>query len=248
MILTCPQCSTRYQVDASKFPAAGRNIRCAKCGNVWHQAPPQPEPEPDLAIIEPDPPPPQPEPPKAPAPQPMAFAPAAEPVVRPAPAPVRAPVFLDREPGPSWGSRLSTIAGWGGLVVVVFLVGWLVISFRRDVATLWPQSASLYKAVGLTVNASGIQFIGVTNRLEIQDGAHVLVVSGKLVNSSHRELPVPQIRVSLTDAQKRELYHWPVTPDAPTLKPGQSVPFLTRLANPPASVHDVEVTFARPDE
>ncbi len=33
MILTCPQCETRYQVSGSKFPAAGRNVRCAKCGN-----------------------------------------------------------------------------------------------------------------------------------------------------------------------------------------------------------------------
>ena len=34
MILTCPQCATRYQADASKFPAAGRSVRCAKCGNT----------------------------------------------------------------------------------------------------------------------------------------------------------------------------------------------------------------------
>src|ERR1041385_3844871 len=38
MILTCPSCDTRYSVDAAKFPAAGRNVRCAKCGHSWHQA------------------------------------------------------------------------------------------------------------------------------------------------------------------------------------------------------------------
>src|SRR5258708_5032755 len=45
MILTCPQCATRYQVDANKFPASGRNVRCAKCGHVWHQLGPTPEPD-----------------------------------------------------------------------------------------------------------------------------------------------------------------------------------------------------------
>ncbi|MDO8288170.1 MAG: DUF3426 domain-containing protein [Parvibaculum sp.] len=40
MIITCPSCSARYPVDASSFAPAGRKVRCAKCGNTWHQAPP----------------------------------------------------------------------------------------------------------------------------------------------------------------------------------------------------------------
>src|SRR6185295_4338278 len=51
MILTCPQCATRYQVDGAKFPAAGRNVRCAKCGNVWHQLGPVPEPDPEAELM-----------------------------------------------------------------------------------------------------------------------------------------------------------------------------------------------------
>lgn len=39
MIITCPSCSARYPVDASSFAPAGRKVRCAKCGNTWHQAP-----------------------------------------------------------------------------------------------------------------------------------------------------------------------------------------------------------------
>ena len=57
MILTCPSCDTRYSVDGSKFPAAGRTVRCAKCGHSWHQAGETPEPEiaPEIAPHEPDP-------------------------------------------------------------------------------------------------------------------------------------------------------------------------------------------------
>lgn len=40
MIITCPSCSARYPVDASTFAPSGRKVRCAKCGNSWHQAPP----------------------------------------------------------------------------------------------------------------------------------------------------------------------------------------------------------------
>src|ERR1700744_5920812 len=50
MILTCPQCATKYTVDGTKFPAAGRSVRCAKCGHVWHQIGPQPAPAPEAEI------------------------------------------------------------------------------------------------------------------------------------------------------------------------------------------------------
>jgi predicted Zn finger-like uncharacterized protein len=246
MILTCPQCQTRYQADATRFPVAGPDVRCAKCGHVWRQMPPQPEPEPDLGVVEPV----EAPQPEEPAPQPQSFTPPDE-VRRPPPVRERErePVHVEQQPPrPGWSARLAQAGGWLALGIVILVVGWVAIFFRRDVATLWPQSASLYKAVGLSVNASGIQFVGVSNKLVMEDGAHVLVVSGKLVNSSTHELPVPQIRIGLQDAQKRELYHWPVIPTVPTLRPGQSAPFLTRLANPPGAVHDVEVTFARPGE
>lgn len=40
MILTCPQCSTRYHVDANSIGAPGRTVRCAGCGNRWLAKPP----------------------------------------------------------------------------------------------------------------------------------------------------------------------------------------------------------------
>src|SRR3569833_3062597 len=73
MILTCPQCDTRYQADVSKFPAAGRNVRCAKCGHVWHQLGPEPEPDPEAELfVE--------EPAQPPAPEPAEQEPVREPI------------------------------------------------------------------------------------------------------------------------------------------------------------------------
>jgi predicted Zn finger-like uncharacterized protein len=40
MIIICPSCSARYPVEAVSFAPSGRKVRCAKCGNTWHQAPP----------------------------------------------------------------------------------------------------------------------------------------------------------------------------------------------------------------
>ncbi len=125
----------------------------------------------------------------------------------------------DTEPEPSWSAKLATGAGWLGLVAIVLVIGWCAVTFRLQIATLWPQSASLYAAVGLKTNASGIDIEDVTYRRENENGQSVLAVAGVLTNTSTRELPVPQIRVALIDNDSRELYHWTFAPSVTTLRP-----------------------------
>jgi predicted Zn finger-like uncharacterized protein len=96
MIITCPNCATRYQADASKFPAAGRSVRCARCSHVWHQLGPVPEPDPDAELVVDS----APTPPPAPSPQPAPAAasePEPEPEAEPEPEPEREPA-LAHEP------------------------------------------------------------------------------------------------------------------------------------------------------
>ena len=115
MILTCPQCDTRYQADEAKFPAAGRNVRCAKCGNVWHQAAPAADVAPEAATIavEPD---------RSP--------------VEDAPLPRRADSLRmrgapDPEPRTPWLGRLAVVAGWLVLVAVIVLLGFSAVRYRQ---------------------------------------------------------------------------------------------------------------------
>jgi predicted Zn finger-like uncharacterized protein len=48
MVVTCPNCRSRYAVDPLKIGPAGRTVECARCHHQWHQiveGPPPPEPE-----------------------------------------------------------------------------------------------------------------------------------------------------------------------------------------------------------
>lgn len=256
MILTCPNCATRYQADAAKFPLAGRNVRCAKCGHVWHQEAP-PAPEPDPAAFDPAgeesvspepavaaPPPPEPEPVPAAPSRIQAYAPNANPVI------AREQPAIEAKPrAPSqWPARLGLGAGWLGLAAAVLLIGWAGLHFRHQIVSVWPQSASLYAAMGMKPKPTGLDIQDVAYHESGEGGQTVLSVTGRLANTSSRELPVPQIRVAVLDADNRELYHWSFVPGVMTLHPGQAHNFSTRLSNPPEGARHFQLRFARDGE
>jgi predicted Zn finger-like uncharacterized protein len=233
MILTCPNCDTRYSVDGAKFPAAGRTVRCAKCGHSWHQAAETPEPDPAFDV-------------PAPEPEPEAAPVSPYPVNNPSSIRAYAPAATVPEPRAPLGPRLAVVAGWIGLIAVVLLIAVSAVRYRQDIAVIWPQSTGVYSSLGLKVNASGIDFRKVDYRRESEDGQIVLAVSGVIVNTGARELPVPQtVRVTLSDVDKHELYHWTFKPTATVLKAGEAVPFTTRLSSPPAAARHLEVRFAK---
>src|SRR5437899_686182 len=113
MILTCPSCDTRYSVDGSKFPAAGRTVRCAKCGHSWHQVggTPETEPEPTApeAISE--------SVPETPVFEPESVSPARS---------FAPPLVTVAEPVPHTplGPKIAVVAGWAGLIAAILLIGY----------------------------------------------------------------------------------------------------------------------------
>jgi len=233
MILTCTSCDTRYSVDGSKFPAAGRTVRCAKCGNSWHQAGEAAEPvsEPQAVAVD----------------QATPDTPVSEPVDGGF-SPTRnfAPPSVVPEPKAPLAPKLAIVAGWIGLFAVVLLIAFAAVKYRQHIASIWPQSAGVYNGLGLPVNASGLDFRKLDYRRETEDGQVVLAVSGEIINTSSRQLPVPQtVRVTLSGADKRELYHWTFKPNVTVLAPGQSAPFLTRLASPPSAARNLDVSFPK---
>ena len=245
MILTCPECATRYEIDGAKFPAEGRKVRCKKCGHAWHQPGEQHDAERaeiEEAVFNP------------PVEEPVAEEPAPEPEPDSEPEPVaEEPEAEDAEeereavvaPKPRRAVRGAlTIVGWIGLVAAVLIIGWSAATFRTQIVSAWPQSASLFSKLGMAVNARGLDFTDVQHISQTEDGQPVLVITGKLVNVSAKKLDVPPLRVTLSDENKHPLYDWSFEPSSNPLAPGQSVNFRTRLSNPPSAARHVDIRFA----
>jgi hypothetical protein len=143
-----------------------------------------------------------------------------------------------------WASRVGVAAGWAGLAALILVIGWSAMHFRQQIATLWPQSASLYAALGQPVNTTGLTIDDQQSRNETEDGQPVLAISGRLTNITSHEILVPPLHVTLTDDDKRVLYNWSFSASVSSLKPGQTVTFLTRLQSPPIGARHAEVRLA----
>lgn len=243
MILTCPSCSTRYQADSTRFVAPGRNVRCAKCGHIWFQTAPEaePEPEPVLEPVAVEPPALEPVPS---APEAVTAAPLSS-ILKPqaAEAPAR-----PKKRKAAKGGLLADAIAWAALIFLAVTIGWAAVQYRQTIVELWPGLAPLYDVVGLPVEADGIALIDVAYQHEVEDGQPVLSVTGKVVNISDRELPVPIIRVMLSDSDQHEIYHWMFNAGIQSLKPGAQSPFVTRLSSPPPEARNLNIRFAEAGE
>jgi len=242
MILTCPECSTRYQTDPAQFGTEGRKVRCAKCAHVWHQAPlsvaadPEPEftaPEESEPLV------------AATPPQRSAYMPSYESAALTA-RPESPPPEMGNTR--NWSAPAGLAAGWVALAAFVVLIGWAGIRFRQEVAMLWPQSASLYAALGKPVNIRGLEFSSLSYHQENQDGQAVLAITGRLINITSHELSVPRIRMTLTDDDKRVLDQWSFSTGVTTLRPGQAVTFVQRVTSPPSGARHAQAQLAENGE
>ncbi|HEY2034511.1 MAG TPA: DUF3426 domain-containing protein [Rhizomicrobium sp.] len=246
MILVCPSCAARYEVDGSKFPAEGRKVRCKKCGHTWHATPEADQAEIEEAIFNPPPEPVVQEPEPEPEPEPAWRAPVEEEpeevVFRPAEE--EEDESVAPKPAKRGADGAMVVLGWVALVAVVLVIGFAAANYRSQIVTIWPQSASLFSKLGMAVNNRGLDFTDVRHMNQTEDGQPVLVITGKLVNVSARKLDVPPLRVTLSDENKRPIYDWSFAPSSGALAPGQSVAFRTRLSNPPSAARHVEMHFA----
>jgi predicted Zn finger-like uncharacterized protein len=234
MILTCPECATSYFVDDSRISSAGRTVKCSSCGARWTALPDAPQAAeeveaPPAAAAEP-----------APALDDLVIE-EAEPRVSP---PLEAPVFAPRFGRAPRQEAKGKVLAWAGGAVVVLGLAVAAIVFRGQVVKLAPASQGAYAAVGLPVSALAIE--NVHAEPTFQGGQPVLAVSGAIRNSRDVAATAPSLRVSLLDKAGKPVTIKVAKPiDA--LVPARAVRhFSIAIVDPPASLHDLEVTFETP--
>lgn len=233
MILTCPDCATRYFVADDKVGPEGRSVKCAACGNRWTARAESPlleltasSEEGALAVEAREP---------EPDPEPISALPGEE-----LPKVFRAKAVTERR------VREAAATGviWAGMSIALaaMIVGAVV--FRVDMVRLWPSSAGAFASVGLPVNRIGLVIEEVSAEPALQDGHAALSVSGVIRNIEDVAVAAPPLRITLLNREGKRVMGKIAAPADPKIPPGETRHFAIALIDPPTTASDLEVTFA----
>lgn len=217
MILTCPECATRYSVPDGSVGAEGRTVRCVNCGLTWRA-------EREAAL----------EPEGAPGPE-LSPTLSGDELPR---------AFRERIAAQHRGvrsARSGLILGVSAAAVAALVLGLFV--GRDGVVQAWPKSASVYAALGLPVNSVGLEIEARTEPLGFYDGRPAAIVTGTLRNVRDRPVDVPPLRFTLLSADQEVLDTRIHRIANVEIEPGAKRTFAVRLVNPPEPTQNVDVSF-----
>jgi len=257
MILTCPECSTRYALDARQLGTAGRKVKCVRCGHVWFQERPADAPVAPASAEE-----------VAGASPPSGAAEALEPRPAAAAGAAAGPAIGNRAAPVERGGLPSTefrtvrrgraAAGWVALVLLIAGLLTVGAAARHQIVAMWPPALKLYDTLGLPVDTAGLagdpavgaglSFGQLVTEIAGSGEDRRLIVRGEVTNVSDVPRPVPRLRVTLTDSAGESLGGWTFEAERSRLAPGESVGFEAATDRWPDAATGVEVTVAGPEE
>jgi predicted Zn finger-like uncharacterized protein len=226
MILTCPECASRYQVEDASIPPQGRTVRCASCGAAWRaEAARSDEPPLELHPSEPED---------------ASDAESAKPASAALPKKIRAKHEARRR------TRDAAVAGavWAVLAATLVAVIGGAALFRVEVVRLWPRTAGTYAKVGLTVNPTGLAPENIQAGPGLKDGHAAVIVSGVVRNVETRPHDLVPLRIALLDKTGKALVRQVLQMPVGRLQPGQTRPFTMAFLDPPSDSANVQVEFA----
>ncbi len=243
MILTCPECASRYFVDDAKVGSTGRVVRCASCGARWTAR----NDDVDDLFDEPEP--------ASLASQGEAVEQLAEPAAESeAEPPVSAlpgeelPKVFRARADAERRLRAATTTGivWAGMAAAMAVVVVAALIFRIDVVKILPGSAGAYAAVGLPVNTVGLVIDGESIKAQpsMQDGHAVVTVTGEIRNITEHAVVAPPLRVELLNGKAKRVAGQLAAAADPKIPPGEVRHFAITFMDPPRTAKDLQIGFA----
>jgi predicted Zn finger-like uncharacterized protein len=208
MILTCPQCATRYLLPADSLAPEGRRVKCTNCAEVWFQLPDEDELYASQGGQYDD--------------IPDSVKPLPEGSSLPA-----IPEFMADEEEETPRRRVNVPKGYlasGGVFAGVLGLLLLMPGFFMKA---WPATTVFYETIGYDVQLPGDGLAFDKIRAEAVSGEHgdAIKVQGLVINLTKELREVPVIEASLQDAGGATLESWVVEMPEGALAGESAVPF-----------------------
>jgi hypothetical protein len=169
--------------------------------------------------------------------------PGALPPEPPPPDEALAPPVPPPAPAPPAPSRLSRLAAWSVVVLLLAVIGGGWVGRERIVAAV-PALARYYAGLGIAVQVPpGLEIRQQTSERRRDGDRELLVVKGEVFNPAAEPRDVPAVRVALLDRHEAEVAFALVSAAVSRLDPGASAPFEVVIPEPPATAESFLVTL-----
>ena len=229
MIVSCPSCTTRYDLGSHSWDGHGFSVTCRSCGHRWKELPViDLEELPSRSVA-------------------RVFDSANEPdldvrhLVEAAKT-AQSNFILKRK------ARLKRFGGWASLAVFATFPFLLAAWMPETIVSAAPITVKAYQKLGYDVNIYGLNIAHIEQQNRMVDGAHVLMIKGDISNSTNEVRKIPWLRFGLNNDQGQELYQWTLDTASRPLRPGETTSFTTRVAAPPELAKNLQIRFAHQDE
>lgn len=272
MLIVCPNCATSYKVEETSLGSEGRTVRCARCKVTWfaaatasthalalhaplmadagsdpHDGSTSPLAMPQdgeigaVAIL-----PPEPFPHAVESDSPPLVPAAAGEEAEASPREDIESIAAKRQAQlvplpPAQRRRRPRLAFYIPVLLAVIVAA---MAARTPIVRQFPQTASLFAAIGLPVNLRGLEFNDVVISNETENDVPVMIVQGKIRNITTHKVQVPHIRFGVQNNASVEVYAWTALPEKTALGARETLTFRSQLASPPPEAKTVAVRFA----
>jgi hypothetical protein len=140
--------------------------------------------------------------------------------------------------------RIAAAIGWLLFALTTTAIGAGYFA-QGEIMARFPQTRAIYQALHLPVPqpGDGLEVVAPTPALATVDGTPTLAVTGRVRNTGDMARAVPAMRVSLRDADGKEVAGWDFKAAEKRLEPGAETEFSTALPNPPSGASQLQILF-----
>lgn len=222
MILTCPQCATRYLLPAHTLAPDGRRVKCSSCQEIWLQLP-------DISEME------------------TAKEGRFEEIphgVRPLPDGANLPILQEEEAPPP--NPRERIFGFAAAAAMFFLIFGVLLMLKGPIVEKWPFSKSFYAMLGSEFPVAGqdLDFGSIAADAAPDSAGEKISITGKILNPTANEEKVPMIEAQMLSETGEVLDRWVIRPPAPTVTAQGDLSFSTDyLIATPGTAHSINLQF-----
>ncbi|MDJ0920474.1 MAG: DUF3426 domain-containing protein [Henriciella sp.] len=144
-------------------------------------------------------------------------------------------------------SRSAALFAWTATATAFVAILGSLFLFRDQVVRAWPESATTYSALGLSVSRFDLDFVETRAQRFFDGTTPILEVRGVVQNTSAETLNAPRVRVKLLDDTGAEVARSfaPITPSR--IPPEALANFTARIENPPFESFELELSLVPGD-